>query len=197
MQHIKIDIAKYAFVSSVSTEGYGKVQKEPSERAGGLDCHRKMSVEQCLCEFCGRRISLVPTMSSKGTGFPTRKSHESRTGCRGCLCETQTPLPQCTEPSSSLVIVHPGGFALRGHCISGDSDHPTHPCAHLWRELAFPSLFGKESLLSLSQGHTVCTALLSLEVPGGASCGSGSWLQCGTERLCDQCCACVCTAAWK
>lgn len=57
MQHIKTNIAKCVFVSSVSTGGYGKLQ-----RAGGLVCHRKMSVEQCLCEFCGRRISLVPPM---------------------------------------------------------------------------------------------------------------------------------------
>lgn len=62
MQHVKIEIAKCVFVSSVSTGGYGKLQRETSDRAGGLVCHRKMSVEQCLCEFCGRRVSLVPPM---------------------------------------------------------------------------------------------------------------------------------------
>lgn len=41
-------------------------------------------------------------------------------------------------------------------------------------------------VLALSQGHTLCTALLSLEVAGGAC---GSWLQRGTERLRGQCCA--------
>lgn len=116
MQHIKIDIAKYVFICSVSTGGCGKLQRETSEGAEGLVCHREMSVEQCLCVSCGRRISPVPPVSPKVTGFPTRKSHEGRTGCRGCLCEAQTPLPQCTEPSTGFVMVQPGGCALRGPC---------------------------------------------------------------------------------
>lgn len=45
MQHIKTDLAKSVCVSSVSTGGYGKFQRETLERAGGL-CHRKMRVGQ-------------------------------------------------------------------------------------------------------------------------------------------------------
>lgn len=119
-----------------------------------------MSVGQCLCVFCARRISPVPPMPSKGTGFPTRKSHESRAGCRGCLCETQTALPECTEPSIGFVMVLPWGFALQGHCISHDSDHPTQPCAHLWRELALPSPFG---CCDVPRAHSVHNPV----IPGG------------------------------
>lgn len=186
MQHIKIDIAKCVFVSSVPTGGYGELQRETSEGARGLVCHRKMSVEQCLGMFCGSKISLVPPMPSKGTGFPTRKSHESRTGFRGCLCETQTPLPQCTEPSTGFVMVQPGGCALRGCYISSDSDHPTHTCGGSW---LFSVPLGA---VTVPRAHTVHNPV----IPAG-TWRCQLWLQCGTERLCGQCCVCVCTAAWQ
>lgn len=132
MQHIKTDVPKCVFVYSVSTGGYGKLQRDLRGSWGsGLPQKNEYGT---MCVFCGRRISLVPPMSSKGTGFPARKSHEGRTGCRGCLCEAQTPLSQCTETSTGFVVVHPGGCALRGHCISSEIilHTPVPTCGGNW-----------------------------------------------------------------
>lgn len=93
---------------------------------------------------------------------------------------TQTPLPECTEPSIGFVMELPWGFASPVTLIILHSPVPT--CGGIW---LFPVPLGAVTC----QGHTLCTALLSLEVPGGASSACGFWLQCGTERLCGQCCA--------
>lgn len=103
-----------------------------------------------------------------------KKSHASRTGCRECLCEIQTPFHSAQSLPLGL-----WGFALRGHSehlqwlqnVSSGSHHPAQPCAHLRGSCLFPVPLGAVPV----PRHTLHSPVF----PGGASCGS--WLQSGTE----------------
>lgn len=108
MQHIKMDITKCVFVS-VHWRLW-KAPKRDLRESWGSGLPQKNECGAVPVCVLWEQDQPSPTQVIQRDSFPTRKSHESRTACRACLCETQ-----CTEPSIGFVTVHPGGFALRGH----------------------------------------------------------------------------------